>query len=141
MNITKFSDYTLRVLIYLAVTEEKASASEIASAYGISFHHVAKAAQWLRREGYVLAERGRGGGMSLSQPPMKINIGEVLQRSEADTFLVECFNLNKNGCRISPVCGLRSALADAETAFYEKLKEKTLADISPKTKYSNAFLV
>ena len=66
MNITTFSDYTLRVLIYLASHEgERSTAEQIAKAYDISFHHVAKAGQWLAREGYVNSERGRAGGMTL----------------------------------------------------------------------------
>jgi len=86
MNITTFSDYALRVLIFLAVDDQrKSTADEIAKSYDISFHHVAKAAQWLRREGYIMSERGRSGGISLVRKAEEINIGEVVRATEADS--------------------------------------------------------
>ncbi|MEP3890852.1 MAG: Rrf2 family transcriptional regulator [Hellea sp.] len=130
MNITTFSDYTLRVLIYLAAHEgEKSTADEIASSYDISFHHVAKAGQWLAREGYVNSERGRAGGMTLRKGPSEINIGRVVKATEAGTALVDCMKANGGNCSISPNCGLKHALAEAQTAFYSALERFTLADI------------
>lgn len=131
MNITKFSDYALRVLIYLATnTSNKSSAQDIATAYGVSFHHVAKAAQWLSRENYIVSERGRGGGIILARPTHDINIGEVLWKAEASTFLVECMKPEGGACVIRPVCGLKHALAEAQSAFYEALRTYTLADVT-----------
>jgi len=98
MNITTFSDYTLRVLIYLATHEgEKSTADEIASV-----HHVAKAGQWLAREGYVNSERGRAGGMTLQQDINTINIGRVVKATEAGTALVDCMRTNGGTCCIRP---------------------------------------
>lgn len=130
MNITTFSDYTLRVLIYLASHEgEKSTAEKIASCYDISFHHVAKAAQWLAREGYVNSERGRAGGMTLKRNSKDINIGRVVRATEAGTALVECMRADGGSCCISPSCGLKHALAEAREAFYTALEGFTLADI------------
>lgn len=130
MNITTFSDYTLRVLIYLATHEgEKSTADEIASAYNISFHHVAKAGQWLAREGYVNSERGRAGGMTLRQNLSEINIGRVVKGTEAGTALVDCMKANGGTCCIRPACGLKRALSEAQAAFYKALEGFSLADI------------
>lgn len=130
MNITTFSDYTLRVLIYLALHEDKKStADEIANSYDISFHHVAKAAQWLAREGYVKSERGRFGGMTLSQPKEAINIGALVKATESGTALVDCMRANGGSCCIKPACGLKLALAEAQAAFYHALEAFTLADV------------
>lgn len=130
MNITTFSDYCLRVLIFLAVQdEEKTTTEEIAKAYNISFHHVAKAAQWLRRENYIASGRGRGGGVSLLQSPQSINIGELLAATEGQTALVECMKPGGGACCIRPACGLKLALAEAQAAFYETLRKFTLADV------------
>ena len=130
MNITTFSDYTLRVLIYLAIHEgKKSTADEIAKAYDISFHHVAKAAQWLARENYVISERGRSGGIFLSTPPEEINIGNVLKATEAGTALVDCMRAAGGSCCIAPACGLKLALAEAQAAFYTALESFTLADV------------
>ena len=134
MKITTFSDYSLRVLIFLAVHRDtKSTATEIAAAYDISFHHVAKSAHWPAREGYVSSERGRSGGMALSLAPEDINIGHILKKREADTPLVDCLRTNGGQCCISPSCGLKFALAEAQTAFYTALENFTLADISSET--------
>jgi len=130
MNITTFSDYTLRVLIYLAIHEgEKFTADEIAKTYDISFHHVAKAAQWLARQGYVNSERGRAGGITLRHKLEDINIGKVVKATEAGSALVDCMRANGGTCCIKPSCGLKLALAEAQAAFYAALENFTLADI------------
>jgi len=130
MNITSFSDYTLRILIYLATNDEKkSSADEIAKAYDISFHHVAKAAQWLVRQGYLHSERGRGGGITLRKSAQEINIGRVVKATESGTALVDCMKANGGTCCITPACGLKLALAEAQAAFYETLEKFTLEDV------------
>lgn len=130
MNITTFSDYALRVLIYLAVHDgEKFTASEIAESYDISFHHVAKAAQWLVREGYISSERGRSGGITLKRPSRDINIGELVRATEAGTALVDCMRPQGGTCCIAPACGLKLALAEAQEAFYTALEKFSLADV------------
>jgi len=130
MNITSFSDYTLRVLIYLATNDgRKASADEIAKAYGISFHHVAKAAQWLVREGYLNSERGRNGGITLKLSAEEINIGKIVKATEDGTALVDCMKANGGACCIKSACGLKMALAEAQAAFYQALENFNLADV------------
>lgn len=129
MQITTFSDYTLRILIYLATKDgQTATTQEISEAYGISFHHVAKAAQWLTREGHLSAARGRGGGIRLARKPEEISIGAVLRASEAGTGLVECMRPGPTKCIIAPVCGLAPILDDAKEAFFAALDEHTLAE-------------
>ncbi len=128
MQITTFSDYCLRILIYLAVADgEKAPARQIAERYGISTHHVAKASQWLARQGYVAASRGKGGGLRLALKPEDIRIGEVIRQAEAGTGLVEC--MRKNGrCAIAGPCGLEGILHEGREAFFGALDRRTLAD-------------
>jgi len=141
MKITTFSDYSLRILIYLAVHEEtKSTATQIAKDYDISFHHIAKAAQWLAREGYVRSARGRSGGMELCYPPENINIGQLLKKAEADTAMVDCMRSDGGQCCISPSCGLKFALFEAQTAFYAALDKYSLADISNKKTALTALL-
>jgi len=133
MHLTKFSDYSLRVLIYLATMEsEKTTAQAIADAYGISFHHVAKACQWLGRAGYIEAERGRGGGISLAKAAHDINIGKLIEATEAGSNVVECLKPAGGQCCISPACGLRLAIAEAEAAFMETLRKFTLESVISK---------
>lgn len=135
MQISSFSDYTLRILLYLAVADDRQVTSrEIAECYNLSFDHVAKGAQLLTREGYVVATRGRGGGLRLAKSPNEISIGAVLRATEAGSGLVECMRPGPTKCIIAKVCGLAPILADANEAFYQSLDAKTLADALPNFK-------
>jgi len=133
MQIQAFSDFTLRILMYLAVAGDRLVTSrEIAETYDLSFDHIAKASQLLAREKYVHAVRGRGGGMRLAKDPCDISIGEILRLTEAGSGLVECMRAGPTRCLIAPVCGLAPILADANEAFFASLDDRTLADALPK---------
>jgi len=132
MQISSFSDYTLRILLYLAVAgDRQVTSREIAERYNLSFDHIAKAAQFLTRKGYAAAARGRGGGLRLAKSPDEISIGEILRATEAGSGLVECMRPGPTKCIIAKVCGLAPILADANEAFYRSLDNKTLADALP----------
>jgi Rrf2 family nitric oxide-sensitive transcriptional repressor len=129
MQLTRYTDYSLRVLIHLAVhRNELATIEEIARAYGISKAHLTKIVHQLGLAGDVETVRGRGGGLRLARPPEQIRIGEVVRRMEAMS-LVECFDAKTSRCRIEPVCGLRAALRHALEAFLDTLDGYTLSDL------------
>lgn len=133
MQITKFSDYALRILIHLGVSGgERLSARDIAEMQGISVTHLAKIAQWLASEGYVNATRGRGGGMTLARDLSDISIGDLLRRSEAGSPLVECLREDGGCCALTPACGLLPVLAGAQEAFFAHLDRVTLAEVLTK---------
>lgn len=129
MKITALSDCALRILIFLAVNDGgRASAREIATGYGISVHRVAKAAQWLVRQGYVAAARGKGGGLRLAGAPQNIVIGEVIREAETGSGMVECMQKRGKYCAIEGSCGLAAILNEAREAFYGTLDRYSLAD-------------
>jgi len=129
MRLTRLTDYSYRVLIYLAANEGKqATIREIADLYNISRNHLMKVANLLARHGFVRAARGRGGGLTLARPPEEIGLGDVARRLEEDFAVVEC--LGDNGmCRIEPGCALKSMISKAIGAFLAVLDEATLADL------------
>ncbi|NBC22981.1 MAG: Rrf2 family transcriptional regulator [Gammaproteobacteria bacterium] len=129
MRLTRYTDYSLRVLIYLAVRPDGfGTVQSIADAYQISRNHLMKVVQELNRRGYVDTVRGKGGGMRLRLPPERINVGRVVRDMENDLEIVECFGPG-NRCVITPECTLKSALADALQAFLTVLDRYTLADL------------
>lgn len=130
MQLTQFSDYSLRTLIYLGLRDGSlATIEEIAGAYGISESHLTKVVHKLGRLGVIDTVRGRGGGMRLSRRPADINIGATVRLTEGNLTIVECFDVVHNTCPIAPVCGLNGALNEALQAFMAVLDRYTLADI------------
>jgi Rrf2 family nitric oxide-sensitive transcriptional repressor len=132
MHITRYTDYSLRTLIYVALKGEDISTiREIAECYGISKSHLMKVVQELNRKGYLQAVRGKNGGLRLNGQPEDINIGELVRDIEQDFALVECFS--GDGCRLSPACGLKAILNKALDAFFAALEAYTLADLLPES--------
>lgn len=131
MQLNKFSDYGLRVLMYLAVTDQdRVSVAKIASVFDVSEHHVAKVASTLAKGQFVVAGRGRTGGLTLARRASEITVGEVVRYLAGDVPVVECFDATKRGCVVQKVCGLRDPLAEAQEAFFACLDAYTLTDIT-----------
>lgn len=125
-----YTDFSLRVLIYLGAKEknELSTIQAISDAYSISKNHLMKVTHELGKLGYIETIRGRGGGIRLAMEPEAINIGQVVRHTEDDFHLVECFDCKTNRCVITPVCGLKGALNRALIAYLKVLDEYTLAD-------------
>ena len=130
MRLTVYTDFSLRVLMFLALKDDAlATVAEIAGAYGISKNHLMKVAYQLGQAGYVDTVRGKGGGLRLARRPQDIVLGEVVRRTEPDMALVPCFHPISASCVIFPNCRLREALSGARDAFLSALDRHTLADL------------
>ncbi|HEX5127859.1 MAG TPA: Rrf2 family transcriptional regulator [Rhodocyclaceae bacterium] len=129
MKLTGFTDYTLRVLMYMALEPERLTTiRQIAVAYGISENHLMKVVHHLAKSGVVESVRGKGGGIRLALPPEKIRIGQVVREAEGNQA-IECFSDHHETCRITQRCKLPLALSKAFAAFYDSLDQYTLADM------------
>jgi Rrf2 family nitric oxide-sensitive transcriptional repressor len=131
MRLTVYSDYALRVLMYLAVhSEPMPTIGEIAASYGVSRNHLMKVVYELGVAGYVETVRGKKGGLRLGRRPEAIGLGEIIRHTEPDLDLVPCFaRSGANCCAITPACSLKGALHRARAAFMEVLDSYTLADL------------
>jgi Rrf2 family nitric oxide-sensitive transcriptional repressor len=135
MRLTLYTDYSLRVLIYLANKEdENVTITELADFYQISRNHLVKVVHSLGLDGYILTTRGRHGGLKLARPAKEILIGKVIRSTEPDFDLLECSNPVTDKCVISRSCGLKSVIADAQAGFLAVLDKYTLADIAKASK-------
>lgn len=130
MRLTVYTDYSMRVLMYIGVHPgQLCKIEEISKAYNISKNHLMKVAHELGLSGFVDAVRGRGGGLRLARAPEDIRLGDVVLSTEPDFNLVECFSGPSNQCVITPSCKLIPILAEAERAFIQTLNNYTLADL------------
>ncbi|KXH80912.1 Rrf2 family transcriptional regulator [Sporosarcina sp. HYO08] len=130
MRLTLYTDYSLRVLIYLGTkgTEELATVQEISDTYNISKNHLTKVVHELGKMGLIETVRGRGGGVRLHVAPEEINVGQLVRKTEDDFHVVECFNTESNMCILSPACRLKGALYEALQAYLAVLDSYTIAD-------------
>ena len=132
MQLTQWTDYTLRVLMYCAAghgREQPITITEVAKSYDISRSHLTKIVQELAAQSLLETTRGRGGGIRLMKPAHEINVGAVVRTTETDFHLVECFDPLTNQCRLSNHCRLQGVLAQAMRAFLAVLDSVTLADL------------
>lgn len=131
MRLTAFTDYSLRLLMFLAAQPgRRATIAEVAAAFAISEHHLTKVAYTLGRGGWLANVRGKGGGLQLARAPEQIVVGEVVRHTEGGDLPAACFADDGPPCTIARVCRLRGVLAQAVDAFYAVLDTCTLADLA-----------
>ena len=130
LKLTAFTDYSLRVLIYLATEpDRRATIAQIAAAYSISEHHLVKVVHFLGQQAWLTNVRGKGGGMELALPPELIRLGDVVRATEGESAIAECFGQGGGNCCLSPNCRLRGVLREAMAAFEAVLDRYTVADL------------
>jgi len=130
MRLTRYTDYSLRVLLYLNYKKgEPATISEMAEFYKISRNHLVKVVHNLGLIGFVHTTRGKHGGIRLAKDAGLISIGDVIRRTEPDLNLLECFDPRTDHCTITKGCRLKTVLFDAKSVFMAELDRYTLADV------------
>ncbi|WP_151193161.1 RrF2 family transcriptional regulator [Cysteiniphilum sp. JM-1] len=130
MQLTSFTDYSLRTLVYLAMHQQRlCTAKEVAEFYQISQNHMVKIVHNLAKLGVINSSKGKGGGIALAQAPKEINIGELIAKLEPNFYMAECFNQSLKNCVLLPDCKLKSVLGNALQAFFNELNQHTLADV------------
>jgi len=129
MQLTLHTDFSLRVLIYLAEKGDTlATISEVASFYDISRNHLVKVVHHLAGAGFIKTTRGKNGGMRLARLPEEISVGDVVRKMEPNFDIVECFNAENRACTVAPLCALKGVLHQASNEFLSLLDSYTLAD-------------
>jgi Rrf2 family nitric oxide-sensitive transcriptional repressor len=134
MRLTDYTDYSLRVLLYLAIRGEGLSTiQDISDAYGVSKNHLMKVVQQLSELGWVETVRGRNGGLRLAERTRKLTVGEIVRATESDFALVACLpdqNGERRPCVITPQCRLRNVLEAARNAFLAELDRHTIDEVA-----------
>ncbi len=135
MKLTKYADLSFRLLMYLAMRRgEPATIQEVSDRFAVSKNHMVKISHQLTKAGLIESTRGRNGGVCLARPPEDITVEEALRATENSFDLVECFDAAQNHCVISEVCKLNGILGAARAAFFDVLRQVSLADLVKNSK-------
>ena len=130
MYLSKFTDYSFRILMYLGNNPDKLSTvDELSSILGLSTHHVKKIVYKLSTNNYILSLKGRNGGIKLGMDPKDINLGKLLEITEDNLDILECFSIENNTCSLNNCCKLKPIINDALESFKLELSKYTLDDI------------
>ncbi len=134
MQLTSFTDYGLRTLMYLAAHQEKlSSVREVAEHYDISRNHLVKVVHRLSKLGYIQTIKGKGGGIKISKDAINLRLGDLIFELEPHMNMVECFDAKTNTCRITNSCQLKHFLFEATHSYIDTLNQYTLADTVTKS--------
>jgi len=131
VQLTLYTDYSLRTLVYLSLNQDRSTTiSEIAEHFNISRNHLVKVVHNLSSKNYILSSRGKGGGLKLARAPELIKIGDVILDTEPNFHMVECFNpATANNCSVEPICRLKSILGKTTDQFLNTLNQYNISDV------------
>lgn len=140
MQLTIFTDYGLRSLMFLAMhPERRCNVKEIADHFGISRNHLVKVVHRLGQLGYIDSTKGKGGGLILAKAAEDLKLGDLVLRLEPNMDLVECFDPSTNSCKITEACQLKHYLGEGQRSFIKTLNQYTLADTIKHKKLMSLF--
>lgn len=127
MQLNKFSDYALRVLMYISRPRDVPyTIAEIAEKLVVSENHLVKVVHFMAKQQWIITTRGKGGGIRLKPETLSFKLGDILTTLEGDTQIVNCAT---PPCVMRSHCGLKSILDQAIDQFYQSLNQYTLEDV------------
>lgn len=127
MQLNKFTDYALRILMYIAQPKEVPyTIAELANELQVSENHAMKIVHFMAKQDWLITTRGRGGGIRMNPLTLKIPLGQVVRILQQDSQVVEC---NTPPCVLRKNCGLKGILDDAVEQFYASLDQYTLSEV------------
>ncbi len=129
MQLTHYTDYGLRVLIFLSIQDSarRVTITDIAQRFSIPRNHLVKVVHQLGKLNFIHTSRGKNGGIKLGMDATDIRIGDVVRKMESRLDVVDCDS--PSPCPIRPECELKSILQQAGEAFLSVLDQYTIADL------------
>lgn len=133
MQLTFYTDYGLRTLMYLAARHngELSTITEISEVFQIPRNHLVKIVHRMGKEGWIKTIRGKGGGICISDDALNLKLGDIVAQLEKSTTLIDC---NDPPCPMNRGCALSAALQQAYRAFLAALNEYSLQQVVSQSK-------
>lgn len=130
MQLSKFTDYTFRVLIYMGTHEDELCTVErLAAKLEVSEHHLKKVIHKLAKTDYLISTKGRAGGIKLGLAPEEINLGDILRITEDNLCIVSCLKTELTCGFINKECKLKEIINNSLEKFIEEFSKYTLKDL------------
>lgn len=132
MLYSKSAEYAIQAMIYLA---EKNSPNpvmieEIATAYGIPRHFLAKIAQSLVKNKLLVAIRGRNGGVRLGRPANKIYLKSVVEAIDGPSSTEDRCVIGLDYCSDKQPCPLHHNWSIIKEQIDAMLESEDLSDLA-----------
>ena len=127
MQLNKFTDYALRILMYIArPSDAPYTIAEIAKNLHVSQNHLVKIVHFMGKQKWIMTTRGKGGGIRLNSEALELKLGDIVRILQGHQQIVEC---NTPPCVLRSHCGLKGILDHALECFYQSLDQYTLNDV------------
>ncbi len=128
MQLNRFTDYGLRVLIYLCSqpANTRVTLEFLSEHFHINKHHLQKISQRLSQLGWIASARGINGGISLREESRALSLAVIVAELEQDLTPIDCDGV---ACPITGACKLQQVLDQAAKAFLSVLASYQLKDL------------
>lgn len=128
MQLTHFTDFGLRTLIYLAGMPDvgMVTIKEIATQFGLPQNHLNKIVNRLAKLGWVTATPGRNGGLRMAMPAASLLLGDIIRTLEGHPSLIDC---DKPPCALKGHCHLKRLVDLGLQDFYANMNQYNLGDL------------
>jgi Rrf2 family protein len=131
MQITRASDYAVRVMIHMAGLPARSTVrqSELSRVTGVSGHFLSKVLQQLVRARLVRSQRGSGGGYVLAVAACNVSLLDVVQAVEGPVRLNQCIDEGPS-CERKSWCPAHCVWAEAQAAIVNVLGGASMAHLA-----------
>lgn len=135
MQITRASDYAVRVMIHLASLPPDSTVrqAEFSKATEVSGHFLSKVLQQLVRARLIRSQRGSGGGYVLATSAERISLLDVVEAMEGPVRLNQCLEEGLS-CNQKSWCPAHHVWAEAQAAITNVLGGASMAILAAQAK-------
>lgn len=128
MQLTRFTDYGLRVLIHMCnqPQDSRVGLDFLAEHFNMNLHHLYKVSQRLSQLGWISSSRGKNGGILLEAHTREMSLADIVYELEETMTPIDCDGID---CPIANRCKLQSVLGLASQAFRNVLAQYKLEDL------------
>ncbi len=129
MNFSKTTEYSLRILSFMAIDETRLyNAEQLCGCLEIPYRYLRKQLTKLTKSGLLISLQGKNGGYKMSRPSKEISLWEIVKATEGEQNQHECL-LGFDNCVFGAKCSLHEKWKTVQDSINDMLKSTTLAEL------------